>query len=167
MNFTRMQRGIAIAVLHVALVSSLGAKLMYDRETRPRVWARTMPYDPDLPIRGRYIRLRVEVALRDFNASRGAWGQARLVAEDGQLTAVPSNQWTGESVQVLNTNAGTGTLTEPVAFFIPEHAQDPSTLRRGGDEIWVEVTVPKKGPPRPIRLGIKRNGGPIEPLPIN
>ena len=54
-------------------------------------------------------------------------------------------------------------LAEPVAFFIPEHVPDP--LRRQEDEeLWVEVTIPKKGPPRPIRLGVKKSDGPIVPL---
>jgi hypothetical protein len=44
---------------------------------------------------------------------------------------------------------------EPVAFFLPEHAVDPS-VRRAGEELWVEVTVPKRGPPRPIQLAVKR-----------
>jgi hypothetical protein len=54
-------------------------------------------------------------------------------------------------------------LAERVAVFIPGHVPDPS-LRRPGEELWVEVTVPKKGPPRPIRLGIKKGDGPIVPL---
>jgi hypothetical protein len=32
---------------------------------------------------------------------------------------------------------------------------DPS-VRRAGWELWMEVTVPKTGPPRPIQLAIKR-----------
>jgi hypothetical protein len=50
-------------------------------------------------------------------------------------------------------------------YFLPEHAENP-TWRRGGEELWVEVTIPKKGPPRPIRLGVKKDG-PIEPLQLN
>jgi len=30
--------------------------------------------------------------------------------------------------------------------------------------LWVEATIPKKGAPRPIRLGVSKNNGPIEPL---
>ena len=52
-----------------------------------------------------------------------------------------------------------------VLYFLPEHATDP-TRRVGGEELWVEVTLPKKGPPRPIRLGVKKDG-PIEPLQLN
>jgi hypothetical protein len=48
-------------------------------------------------------------------------------------------------------------LAIPVAFFIPEHIPDPS-IRQPGEELWVELTVPRDGPPRPIRLGVRRNG---------
>jgi hypothetical protein len=56
-------------------------------------------------------------------------------------------------------------LVEPVAFFITEHIPDPSG-RHEGEELWVEVTIPKKGPPRPIRLGVKKGDGPIIPLEL-
>jgi len=26
------------------------------------------------------------------------------------------------------------------------------------EELWVEVTVPRRGPPRPLRLGVKKDG---------
>ncbi len=55
-------------------------------------------------------------------------------------------------------------LAEPVAYFIPEHIPDPS-IRPAGEELWAEVTVPKSGPPRPIRLGVRRNGT-LTPLDI-
>src|SRR5258706_2872282 len=56
-----MTRGIAIALIQILIVCSLGAKLLYDRRTRPRAWFKTERYDPDLPIRGRYLSLQVEV----------------------------------------------------------------------------------------------------------
>jgi hypothetical protein len=34
---------------------------------------------------------------------------------------------------------------------------DPS-IRAPGEELWVEVTLPRRGPPRPIRLGVKKDG---------
>ena len=55
-----MRKGLIVAAIHLALVGSLGAKLLIDRATRPRVWARTAPVDPDHPLRGRYVRMRVE-----------------------------------------------------------------------------------------------------------
>ena len=102
-------RGLIVAALHLAIVASLGGKLLFDRATRPRVWLHAVPVDPDLPMRGRYVRLGLE----------------------GRR--------------------------EQIAYFIPEHVPDPS-VRAPGEELWVEVTLPRKGAPRPIRLGVKKNG---------
>lgn len=57
-------------------------------------------------------------------------------------------------------------LSEPVAFFIPEHVPDPSR-RQQGAQLWVEATIPKQGLPRPIRLGVKKDDGPIVPLDLH
>ena len=160
-----MRKGLLVAALHVAIVGSLGAKLLIDRATRPRVWVRTAPVDPNLPIRGRYVRLAIEAvpfgSLRSVApgpADRAGHHPITLSMQDGQLVAVPSptaRQLTarivdraGERVAVLN---------QPLAYFIPEHVADPSQ-RAPGEELWVEVTIPRKGAPRPIRLGIKKDG---------
>jgi hypothetical protein len=55
-------------------------------------------------------------------------------------------------------------LSEPLAYFIPEHVPDPS-VRPDNEELWAEVTVPPSGAPRPIRLGVKSNGV-IRPLEL-
>jgi hypothetical protein len=102
-------KGLAVAAIQVTLVGSVGIKYAYDRATRPRVWTLTEAYDQNMPVRGRYLRLRV-----------------------GLLGNV-----------------------EPVPFFLPELAQDPTQLAPG-EELWVEVTLPKSGPPRAIRLAVKR-----------
>ncbi len=114
---TRLQRGLIVAAVHLAMVLGIGAKLLVDRWRYPREWRQAMPYDPNLPIRGRYVRIRL---------------------------------------------VGTG---EPLAYFIPEHVPDPS-IRQKGEELWVEVTLPAKGPPRPIRLGVKKSGV-ITPLALD
>ena len=57
----QLQKGLLFAVIQVALVSSLGAKLLWDRATSPRGWAATRGYDPNLPIRGRYINISLLV----------------------------------------------------------------------------------------------------------
>jgi len=54
-------------------------------------------------------------------------------------------------------------LDQPVAYFIPEHVADPSR-RAPGEELWVEVTIPRYGGPRPIRLGVKEGYGLLTPL---
>jgi hypothetical protein len=56
-------------------------------------------------------------------------------------------------------------LQSSVAFFLPPQVADPSR-RPPGEQLWVEVTLPAEGPPRPIRLGVKREGGPITPLDL-
>jgi hypothetical protein len=48
-------------------------------------------------------------------------------------------------------------LSRPVDFYISEHAADPTRLK-AGQELWIEVTVPPKGPPRPLQLALKDNG---------
>lgn len=155
---TGMRKGLTIAAIHLALVGSLGGKLLIDRAMRPRVWARTAPLDPDLPIRGRYVRLRVEG--RPSGNRSGSWESApvRLRVENGVLTfeeggiherlTARSATRDGQAVAQLN---------QPLAYFIPEHVPDPS-IRVAGEELWVEVTLPKQGPPRPIRLGVKKDG---------
>ncbi|HWI69379.1 MAG TPA: hypothetical protein VNS88_13580, partial [Nitrospiraceae bacterium] len=49
-------------------------------------------------------------------------------------------------------------IEEPLLFFVPDTAKDPRVARTG-DEVWVLATIPRKGPPRPIALGIKKEGG--------
>ena len=50
-------RAIALIVIQCVLVSSIAAKYLYERATCPRVWTRTVQYDPNLPMRGRYLAL--------------------------------------------------------------------------------------------------------------
>jgi len=56
-----MTKAAVVALIQVLIVSSLGAKLLYDRRTRPQAWFKTERYDPNLPIRGRYVSLLIEV----------------------------------------------------------------------------------------------------------
>jgi hypothetical protein len=48
-------------------------------------------------------------------------------------------------------------LATSTDYFISDTAQSPLPLRLG-QELWIEVTVPPKGPPRPIQLALKDNG---------
>jgi hypothetical protein len=170
-------KGIILAALQLALVASLGAKYALDRARRPRVWAQTVAYDPNLPIRGRYLGVQVRVDADEVfgnaplaNGNRGNfWGERKdvyLRAENGHLVASPAPQPTGLHVSRWKTPTGeeVAAISEPVAFFLPEHADIPMR-RQLGEELWVEVTVPKHGPPRPIRLAVKR-GGTFTPLEI-
>jgi hypothetical protein len=163
---TARRAGIALAIVHVLLVGTLGLKLLADRARLPRAWARTVPFDPNLPIRGRYVRLRLEVPLADGSDTvrAGEYRKARLQAAGDRLQGVLEDD--GPLRVRLDSTAGglVAGLDDPVAFFIPEHIPDPS-LRPAGEELWAEVTVPSRGPPRPIRLGVRRDGV-LTPLEI-
>jgi hypothetical protein len=45
-----------------------------------------------------------------------------------------------------------------VEFFIPDTAKGPFPLKPG-QELWVEVTMPPTGPPRPIQLALSTGAG--------
>jgi hypothetical protein len=125
-----LRKGIMLGALQCALVLSLTGKLFYDRATCPRVWVKTQPYDPNLPIRGRYLSLM-------------------LAPDAGTQYFDRTNQ-------------------QQVVFFVPEHQTEIESIRfrRDAPELWAEVTIPRKGPPRPIRLGVKRDGQ-VQPVPSN
>jgi hypothetical protein len=147
---TALEKGLILAGAQVALVFSLGGKLLMDRASLPRVWVKTAPVDPNLPIRGRYVSLRLLVEERGF-PNGAVYAPAELSVEDGKLIAKPSDD---SNVHIM---VGRASIAGPLAYFIPEHV--PDTSRRAlGEELWVEVTVPRHGPPRPLRLGVKKDG---------
>ena len=125
-----LHKGLILAGLQALMVLSLTGKLLYDRATCPRVWVKTAPYDPNLPIRGRYLSLQLE-------------------PESG-------------------TPYFTETTHQRVLFFVPEHTLpfEEGRFRPNAPEVWAEVTIPRAGPPRPIRLGIKKDGK-VEPIEVN
>ena len=164
---TPLARGLLVGAAQLVLVAGVGAKFVYERASLPRLWVETAPYDPDLPIRGRYVNIALLVA-----ADRAAPGDgdrapnmflARLEARDAALVAVQDDEngrhW------VRSGRCGERDcwqLAEPLAYFIPEHGEDPSRQPRGA-ALWAEVTLPPTGAPRPVRLGVKR-GESIEPI---
>lgn len=162
-QWSSMQRAVAVALVQVLLVGSVGLKFVLDRQQYPRVWVRTVPFDPDLPIRGRYVRLAAVVE-HEPGAPDLEYGRARLAVHDDKLVAVADEE--GRHVITRRTcgDRPCWSLQEPLAFFIPEHVADPS-IRQPGEELWVEVTVPPKGPPRPVKLGVYSQGR-LAPLAI-
>ncbi len=163
---TALQRGLLVALIQLLLVSSLGGVLLLDRARLPRVWVKTVPVDPDTPFRGRYVRLGIEADARGFDSAADlSTSAATLIVEDDRLVAVASPS-ARRATPVRLGDDGTVTLVELLAYFIPEDVPDPST-RPAGEELWVEVTVPPKGPPRPIRLGIRRAGSEEAPEPLS
>ena len=144
-----MRRGLIVAAAHMVLVLTVAGKLLYDRSTLPRGWVQIEPYDPELPVRGRYVRLKVNAPVRGATRPRG---HVAFTVEDGHVIAVATDR--GIPAEIRNERA---IPYFPIAYFIPEHVPDPSA-HPAGDELWAEVTIPKRGLPRPIRLGVRRNG---------
>ncbi len=180
-------KSVALLIIQLALVSSIAAKYLYQRSASPHVWTRTVAFDPELVMRGRYLSTQLLVDgcqstlpsakqatfPRNINgvpegsryaiaAPQAVHFPAKLAVENNKLVAIrlpesddnPAGQWVAawpkSSCEDLR-------LDEPVNFYIPEHAQSPLPLK-SGDELWIEVTVPPKGPPRPLQLALKENG---------
>lgn len=164
------RKGLILGAVQIAIVLSLGGKLLYDRATRPSVWVLCQVFDPELPIRGRYIAENLQMPAADFNGiqpgeNRSDWfvnqRWAYLTVENSKLIAKPGGAGSGMWVSLRRNPDGTVSAIsqQPVLIFIPDNAQIPALAH--GDEMWVEVTVPKQGPPRPIRLAIKKPDGPF------
>jgi hypothetical protein len=182
---------IALLVIQLAVVSLIAAKYLHQRWSCPRVWTRTIVYDPEMVMRGRYLSEQLIVdgckstlpsakearmprnvdglpvgARFSVNAAQAVRFPATIKVEGNKLVALripdsenvqpmpPGSQmvaaWPGSSCENLR-------LETPVDFYIPEHAAIPSPLK-AGQELWIEVTVPPKGPPRPIQLALKDAG---------
>jgi hypothetical protein len=156
--------GVVLAAVQLLLVSGVGLKYAADRARLPSGWARTVPFDPSLPLRGRYVRLRLEVPLSAAAPPAGVPSRVRLVVEGGRVHAITDTIAGLEAVVDTAGGSPVARLSDPVAFFIPEHIPDPS-LRDPGEELWAQVTLPTAGPPRPIRLGVRR-GGEMQPLDL-
>lgn len=184
---------LALLAIQLALVSTVAAKYEVQRWSCPRVWTRAFGYDPQLPLRGRYLSLHLRVdgcqstlpsaAQAQFpRAVNGAVApgpfavraprvrfRARLEAQNNSLDAirVPDagdqaggqmvEGWPGKSCREM-------TLEDPVSYFVPEDAASLLPLKPG-QELWLEVTVPPEGPPRPIQIALKENGI-WKPLPF-
>jgi hypothetical protein len=169
-----MRKGLILGAIQIVMVLSLGGKLLYERVTRPRVWVMSEAYDPELPIRGRYVSERLQMQAEgfeyvtpdrpgmDYYVNR-KW--AYLQIRDNHLVA--ENRVAGLGMWIYVRKNAQGALTavsdEPVLFFIPDKAQLP--ILKAGEQMWVDVTLPIAGPPRPIRIGIKK-AGVITPLDL-
>jgi hypothetical protein len=175
---------VALLLIQLAIVSSIAAKYLYQRWTCPRVWTRTVAIDPELPMRGRYLSLRLTVDgcqstlpsakaarfPRDINgaAIRGPYQlrasatfHADLKIQNNRLLAIriqdDHNGALGQEVSVWpGAPCDSMRLDVPVDFYLAEHAQSPLPLKPG-QELWIEVTIPPKGPPRPVQLALKDN----------
>ena len=186
-NWTLTKTSLALLLIQLALVSTIAAKYFYERQKCPRVWTRTVAVYGQVPMRGRYLSLRLTVdgcqsTLPSAKAAKFPRGwngaavpgdysvgyvapvffPADLKVENNQLVAVEiTDEERQESGQMVEEPPGAACqqfrLAKPVDYYIAEHAPDPSWTKQGR-ELWIEVTLPPKGPPRPLALALKDNG---------
>ena len=190
-RITLSAASLALLIIQLALVSTIAAKYLHQRWTCPRVWTRAAAFDPQSPMRGRYLALQLIVdgcqstlpsagdatfprdvngavkpgpyILRpndvEFRANLKAGNNALLAVRiEGQEAGGTEDSSAGEVVVgAAGSPCNQMQLESSTDFFIPDSAQSPLPLKPG-QELWIEVTVPPIGPPRPIQLALKDNG---------
>jgi hypothetical protein len=131
---------------------------------------RTAQFDPNLPLRGRYLALQLAVdacslprdssTWQSWNANgMGNWRwKVRPVARDGKLVVELARDRTRPELtqQIFlpkDRPCDRAALQDAAEYFIGDRDKSPFPLKPG-EELWVEVTVPPVGPPRPIQLAI-------------
>jgi len=163
-------------VLQLAIVASLAAKYAIDRARFPRVWAQTVAYDPDLPIRGRYLSVRLRV-----DADR-VYGGSELPKGN------PGNFWASCGIYIYTPRTAPRRKPRSHADRTARHAMEDAYRRCScspqravvvlfAGTCYRSIAAPAgrrivgrghgsgKGPPRPIRLAVKK-GDAFTPLEI-
>jgi uncharacterized membrane-anchored protein len=173
MTLSPKHAGLILLIAQCGIALSVAAKYAADRITQPRVWVRSVPFDPETPLRGRYLALQLLVdgctlpssgveSQRGWapnpGAPRKSWQwPATLQAIDGNVVAHAVNKPSPDSTQLVSffegDNCHAARLNNSVNYFIPEHTTWPVSQDRSAT-VWVEVTVPTSGPPRPIQLAL-------------
>ena len=179
---------LALIVVQLALASSFAAKYCYQRWTCPRAWTRAAVENPQTPMHGRYMRLRLMVDgcqstlpsaklatfPRDVNGAvkpgpyvlrpepQPAYFNAYLKVVNNKLVAVrvegQEDTAVGEGITAMP-----GTSCDQMSLDAPVDfflaKHTPSPLPlKPGQVLWVEVTVPPKGTPLPMQLALKQDG---------
>jgi hypothetical protein len=185
-RLTLSAASLVLLVFQLVIVSTIAAEYWYQRWSCPRVWTRAAAIDPQLPMRGRYVALQLTVdgcqstlpSAKNANFPRDVNGavkpgpyvlrpsavdfRANLKVVNNTLVAV-RNEGTEDATAGEEVVGAAGSpcnqmqLASSTDFFIADVAQSPLPLKPG-QELWIEVTVPPKGPPRPIQLALKDNG---------
>jgi hypothetical protein len=180
---TQRNKGVVLLVVQLVLVLSIAGKYVYERKVCPRVWVRTAQIDPNLPLRGRYLALRLTLDAcglpHNEAASLGGrgvspahttgwrWRVKPEVRSEKLIAGLAGDDVRPESTQELTQlgeRCDLATLMESADFFIGDRTKSPLPLKPN-EELWVEVTVPPSGPPRPIQLAISSGAG-FKPLVV-
>jgi hypothetical protein len=183
---------LILLVVQLAIVSTIAGKYLYQRWSCPRVWTRATTYDPALLMRGRYLSLQLVVdgckstlpsakeAVMPRNVDGVQTGKIYTIQSDQAVRFPAKLKVEGDKLLAIRIPEGNGRPDElmvdgqpgascedlrlegAVDFYIAETAAAPGPFK-AGQELWIEVTVPPKGAPRPIQLAMK-DGGAWRPL---
>lgn len=182
MNLRR--RAAWLIVVQCAVVCAVAGKYWYERATLPRVWVRAEQVDPESLIRGRYLMLnplvdacglpRNEATLsktehwdfsvrpaRHIPAKAWEW-QVTTQAVNGKLAVkdAADSRYKSNVFRVSlpkDKPCDLIVLESDLELYVPENAKIDLPAQGKGD-VWVEVTVPNVGPPRPIQLATNVDG---------
>jgi len=180
MTLSGTKAAVTLLLIQSAIALSVAGTYALDRMTKPRVWVRTQQFDPSTPLRGRYLALQLAVdgcslaasgiASSDFYSPFqgmpstrriGVW-PVTLSAESGHLTVHAATTPSPDNSQSVSLWKGqdchNAQLDQGVDFFLSEHVPSPVPQSRDAS-LWVEVTVPSSGPPRPIQLAVSDSIG--------
>jgi GDYXXLXY protein len=189
MTFARAS--LTLLAIQLALVSSIAAKYLAQRSTSPHVWTRAVAYDPEMVLRGRYLSTQltvdacgVKLPIAPANTQSSPQNTLYFADDKGLITMTLPVMIASEKDKLVvkriasreehasqeialrkGSSCGDAILWNPVDFYLPEKANSPLPLALD-QQLWVEVTVPPTGPPRPLRLAIKTNDGKWQPLTL-
>lgn len=171
--------GLVLLIVQLVLVLSVAGKYLYERMACPRVWTRATQVDPSLPVRGRYLALQLLIDACSLphdpqyyrpgehsnlvNVPRGWDWQVTPEPVDGRLAArlADPKKDNGEAKQIFleqDQPCTQAAFDRGELYFIPDTAKSPFPLQ-AGQQLWVELTLPPSGPPRPIQLAISDASG--------
>lgn len=144
-----MRRGIFLGAAQALLLLLIAGKYACDRGRLPAVWAQATLGDPELPVRGRYLALRLFVDYQPISQESEPI-RCRLAALNGRLVAFQDANGT----ELISPFRKRWVLDRSVAFFIPEHASD-FAREASASRLFAEITVTPHGELRPIRLAVR------------
>ena len=132
---TRRTAGIALLAIQMAVVLSVVGKFYYERATRPRVWVRAENFDPETPLRGRYLALSLLVDACGLPRDKAHFSEGiRLY---NQSTTPGYWDWT------VSLEARNGKLI-PVLNPLPRDPNDTGTIRLNGDKPCDRATFTRR-----------------------
>ena len=181
--------GLAVLLVQVALVLSIGAKYAWERHHCPMVWARAQQWDPEQPIRGRYLAMNVYANACGLEAGKPGRDFVRKPGPEsdyirnlgGSWTPVETKEW--RVVPTVRNGELAGKVVDEMqpgpterlmldAGMPCEYAKLSGASEffisehakspfplQKGQELWALVTVPPSGPVRPVKLAVSDSSG--------